>query len=67
MGVEVANGTALGMGVAVLSGAGLKVGTAAALAVTVAGRLGTGEQAQTKKAAHTNSVLIFKACTFPVI
>ena len=54
MGVKVATGVALGRGVAVLSGAGVKVGTAAALAVVVAGRLGTGEQAQTKKAAHAN-------------
>lgn len=70
MGVKVATGVALGRGVAVLSGAGVKVG-AAALAVVVAGRLGTGEQAQTKKAAHTNRTVIFEAvisgCIFPVI
>src|SRR5512145_425459 len=53
MGVNVAKGTALGTGVAVLSGAGVKLGTASTLAVTVAGRLGTGLHAKEMQAIPT--------------
>jgi len=53
MGVKVANGTALGTGDAVLSGAGVKLGTATTLGVLVTGRLETGLQAKETKAVHT--------------